>query len=159
MPELLIANENDIKDNVLDEIASQARHFESEADSKIEAHADLEIDNPEMLEYLETFLDDDNDYDTFMSGGPSADPRGADFNLLLFRHRKLKNKINRVFCKVVYPMLKKDGEINLNDLVKALLVALIPVLAGSGGVAVILLPIIVAIIAKYLKRGVDSVCA
>jgi hypothetical protein len=168
MANVLFRNETEISDQWVNYIASEVEKVADFKDLEIENYADQEIMNPEMQEYLEGFTDNEKlsieelegrgEFLNLSSSQATMFNAASVAGIFGLRFRKLKRTIRKVFCEVIAPMIDNDGQINIKDIIKAVLVGLIPVLAGTGGVAAVLLPVIVAIVAKFVKRGVDAVC-
>lgn len=69
----------------------------------------------------------------------------------------LRRKVKSVFCKIA-SLLEKDNELDLQKIIKQVLIALVPVLAASTGLMPIALPIVISLAAMLLKYGISKVC-
>lgn len=125
---------------------------------QINHYADRVIYNPDMIEMLETtdFSDEPNSRSLELSlGFESASlPEGKQFDLKA-RFKGLKEKIRKVFCKVMSDIQDRD-EFDLEEIIKIVLTAILAGLAISINAAV--LPLIIAIIASFVKLGYTKVC-
>jgi hypothetical protein len=68
--------------------------------------------------------------------------------------KKLKRLVRKVFCQVMGPIA--DDKFDLKTVIKSVLLALVPFFAG--GVPALLLPVIIPIIVRLFKQGVNKVC-
>jgi hypothetical protein len=68
------------------------------------------------------------------------------------RFRRLKSKVKKVFCQVVHGM----EDLNVKDIIKNVLLALIPIFAAGFPAAV--LPIVIGLIAYLIKYGIEKTC-
>ena len=68
------------------------------------------------------------------------------------RFRKLKTKVKQIFCNVVHGI----GELDTKDILKAVLLALIP--AFAGGLLAAIVPIVIGLVAYLLKYGIEKTC-
>lgn len=159
--EIIIKNEKDITDDWLNYLTEEVKKVSlSESSSDISNYADLEALNPLMHKALEdpnisNILKDENEE---LLEPIALDlqqiPKTKAFGLGFGWYKKLKRKIRKAFCSIVSTLEGLDAK----DIIKSLLIALVPVFAASGGIPAIVLPIVVAIVAGYLKYGVNSIC-
>jgi hypothetical protein len=128
-------------------------------DFEIDNYADRQIYNPDMQAFLAELPDTQgmlsvaDDYALTLSFSESRSQAVALFGL---KFSRLKRKIREILCKIIAD-LAGDGDLNWKDIIKAVLVALIPVL-GGGPLSLIVLPILISLVAKLIKRGMDAVC-
>lgn len=132
------------------------------SDYEIENYADRELYNPEVQSFLKDWKDDGGD-DYLLAPSrwlavtyPSMKMNKEAAQMLGLRLGRLKEKVRKVFCKIVSE-LAGDGKIDWDDVIKAILIALIPVL-GGGVWAAVAVPVIVMLIAKLIKYGIGAVC-
>jgi hypothetical protein len=162
MSQILFKSEVDVTDEWSFYIENEARSLAQRDRFAIENYADREATNPEMIAYLNSAetqdlqdnSDDNASFDTKMmrlSFAESAQTLRFP-SWLRFRFNRLKKKVQRVFCQVV----RGIGAVDVKTIIGAVLVALIP--AFGGGVAALLLPLIIALVASLLKFGLDATC-
>ncbi len=158
--EKIFKSEVEVTDNWVNFLALEAAALSENSDEYIDRYMNRQLDNPQLKEYL-----DEESTDTILSAFDDEENEPLNLNLtetLLFtpkfrirlpKFRRLKRAIRKVFCEVITAHV--DGDIK--DIIKSVLIGLIPVL-GGGGIAPILLPIIIGYIAKLVKKGSDAVC-
>jgi len=69
----------------------------------------------------------------------------------------LKKKVRKIFCRIV-AALEGSGEFDIKQIIKDVLLALIPALAATTGLMPIAVPIVVSLAAMLLRYGVSKVC-
>lgn len=127
-------------------------------DFEIDNYADRELFNPDMQELLQSLDDTGMEDFSVMPLKMSFTEEHASYAIeaLAGRFKRLKNKIRKIICEVFASF--GNGPIpSWEDIIKAVLLAV----AGSlfaGGIGAILLPVIIAFIAKIIRRGIDNVC-
>ena len=148
----------DITDQWLNYLEQEAQNLADHNSALgIENYMDNEVLNPQMQELLES----DDALDVEVLDNEMQEPlmlNAVAVNLAIrwpkwLRFRKLKRKIRRVFCSIVHEL---EG-LSWKDILKKLLVALIPAFAG-GGVPGAILPLVVAFVALAIKKGFSAVC-
>gem|GEM_PF-868760 len=68
----------------------------------------------------------------------------------------LRRKVKRIFCRVVGAL--DSEQFDLKQIIKDVLIVLIPALAATTGLIPVPLPIVVSLTALLLKHGVAKVC-
>jgi hypothetical protein len=127
----------------------------------IENYADREMLNPQVQEYLSTIEKSNTEKSTSHIGKLYLNFHQEAILKISFMDRLksvfsgLKGKVRKVFCQVV-GSLELDKDIDWKKIIKAILLALVP--AFAGGIPEIVLPIIIMLIAKLMKYGIDQVC-
>lgn len=153
--------ESDITGQWVDYYAAQAQTLAQQDERSIRGYIDREILNPDMQELLKeaapkmmTLADDDPDMELVLdTAGITAKSAIGDWLRRTFG--SMKKKVRRIFCDVVGE-LNKDGNINLKDIIKTVLLALIP--AFTTGIPAAVLPVVVGLAALLLKYGYEHVC-
>ena len=153
----LFQTADDIADNWQLYAANEALALSRLDDFEIDNYADREILNPDVQALLsempDTLIADAEEVPLTLS---FAEARATAFALFGSKFRRLKNKIREFLCRILAG-LAGDSDLNWKDIIKAVLVALIPVL-GGGLLSVVVLPILISLVAKIIKRGMDAVC-
>ena len=126
-------------------------------DFQIESSADVELLRPDIKEFLNTWEDDDEIEEIGLKSLSLGFEAGTIASSLKEngKFKKLKEKIRKIACTVLKAIADPDS--NLGDVIAAILAASIA--AFSGGLLLILLPLIAAVIAKLLKDGIEAICA
>lgn len=154
MAQSLFSSQDTITQDWLLYIENEARGLSQLDDFGIQNYIDRELLNPEVKAYLhDEFSESDGDdsaaglYLSFTESSAAAQAG------LFGGWRKLKQKIRKIFCDVVGSF---SGDIDWKDIIKAVLVALIP--AFAGGIPALTLPIIIGLVASLMKYGYNQVC-
>lgn len=157
MEQILFQNQNDISNDWLFYIENEAKSLSQRDDFAIQNYIDREIYNPETQNYLRadnvgTFLNAVNETESLHLN--LIEGMKANFlpDWLRPRFRKLKTKVKQIFCNVVHGI----GELDTKEIIRAVLLALIPVFAAGLPAAV--LPIVIGLIAYLLKYGIERTC-
>ncbi|MBN8837410.1 MAG: hypothetical protein J0I09_09135 [Sphingobacteriia bacterium] len=159
MTPTIINEENQITDDLLEYINNEAHKLSSKEQFEIDNYLDSEVLNPEIQGYLR---------DTYQ--GSSASYQMATLSLSFHENRlllandaamggwfgNLKETVRKIFCKII-SAIDITGTIDWKQIIKAVLIGLIPVL-GGGIYVTIITPFLIAFIAKLLKYGLDAVC-
>ncbi len=157
--ETLFNSEDQITEEWINYLALEAAALAENSDEYIDRYMNRELENPLFIDFL-----DHEESEKILINFKEEEIENLNFSLaetLLINHRfrvrlpkfrKLKRAIKKVFCDVV--KVQVDG--GIKDIIKAVLLGLIPVL--GGGIAPVLLPFVVGYIAKLLKNGADAVC-
>lgn len=148
-----------IPDDWASYIENEAMSLSKQEDFAIDNYADREILNPNFQQFLNEMKLPPANNDLMI-----AEPLSLSFMESRFeaasvfggKLRRLKNKIREILCRILSE-LAGDGEIDWKDIIKMVLVALIPAL-GGGPLSLIVLPILISLIAKLIKRGFEAVC-
>lgn len=153
--------ESDITSQWLDYYAAEAQGLSRQDEQAIRGYIDREILNPDMQDLLKaaapkmiTLADDDPDMELVLDSG-AITAKSAVGDWLRRTFGGMKKKVRKIFCTVVGD-LNKDGNINLKEIIKTVLLALIP--AFTTGVPAAVLPIVVGLAALLLKYGYKHVC-
>lgn len=127
------------------------------SDFQIESSADVELLRPDIKEFLTTWEDDEEIEEIGLKSLSLGFEAGSVANSLKEKgkFKKLKEKIRKIACTVLKAIV--DPESKLGDVIAGILAACIA--AFSGGLLLILLPLVAAVIAKLLKDGVNAICA
>ncbi|MBO6524092.1 MAG: hypothetical protein JJ971_09710 [Balneolaceae bacterium] len=158
--ETLFNSEDQITEEWINYLALEGAALAENSEEYIDRYMNRELENPLFIDFLESeksakflanFEEETGELNFSFAETLLITPR---FRIRLPKLRKLKSAIKKVFCDVV--KVQVDG--GIKDIIKAVLLGLIPVL-GGGGIAPVLLPFIIAYIAKLLKNGADAVCA
>ncbi|MCW4470524.1 hypothetical protein OGH69_16250 [Flavobacterium sp. MFBS3-15] len=171
MATTVFAEESAISEEWLTYITNEAYALSRLSDFEIENYADREVLNPEVGQYLDQ-LDIDTEEQEFVfksftalsSAGAfntfslsfSEQRETAQFGIRLFKFSRIKEKIRRILCQILSE-LEEDGTINWKEIIKAVLLALAGGFFG-GALGAILLPVLISLIAKIIRMGLDSVC-
>ncbi len=159
----MIFKEEEVTDNLVNYIVLEARALYSKDLYSVQNYVDRQVNHPEMVAYLQSdkmiaYLK--NVQTKTLVDKPLSLGFEARVNLvsdsLETGFQSLKDKIRQVFCAVT-----KDldlGSTTVETIVKLVLVALIPILGATGGLAAIVLPIIIGLVYQLLKYGYDQVC-
>jgi len=153
-------NETEITDDWTTYIENEANALSKQDDFEIDNYADREVLNPDVQAFLEEMPGED----IIIPGIPGFASLSLSFKesnmaaISLFggKIKRLKGTIRKFLCQVLND-LAGDGDLNWKDIIKAVLVLLIPAL-GGGVWAAIVLPILISLIAKIIKRGLEAVC-
>lgn len=145
------SNEADFTAEWLTEVDKDAQSIYSLDEKAIEEKIEEGFNNPEFVKMLNG-LDD-----RFFEDGID-EQKSYEINKTARRPRtnkeKFKDRIRKVFCKVVGKLdLDKAG---IKGVIQSTLLALIP--AFAGGIPAIALPVIIAIIVHFMKKGIKNVC-
>ncbi|MCR9131850.1 MAG: hypothetical protein NXI08_04730 [bacterium] len=160
MDEILFKTEDDITDEWLTYIENEARSLAQREDFNIDNYLDREIFNPTV----KTFLTDNSEIENIIdlkSDSPLSlnleeQIKLSSINLpIRLNFRKLRRKVKKVVCDVLTNIDDLSGK-SMKEIIQMVLTALIPVIIG--GIPAILLPFIIGLIAKIMKRGIDAVC-
>lgn len=171
MADIIFKTKDDVTDNWVQYIENESRSLAQRDEFAIQNYADREILNPAVQSYLETYNDDTEEEVYTKSAGNiavmAAEFSDLDLNYtqaaqaivlpewLRFRFRKIKKKVQKAFC-VVTGELINDGKLDVKDIIKAVLIALIP--AFAAGLPAAILPIIIGLVAYLLKYGYARTC-
>lgn len=157
---LAFKTESDVTSQWIDYYAAQAQTLAQQDEHAIRGFIDREILNPEMQELLKAspkmmaLADDDPDMELVLdTGGVTAKSAIGDWLRRTFGG--MKKKVRKVFCDVVGE-LNKDGNINLKEIIRTVLLSLIP--AFATGVPAAVLPLVIGLAALLLKYGYQHVC-
>jgi len=149
-------------ENIPDEwaayIENEAMSLSKNEDFDIDNYADREILNPNFQSYLNE-INLPGEPNTLVAETLSLSFTEARFDAASIfggKLRRLKNKIREILCRILGD-LAGDGDLDWKDIIKAVLVALIPAL-GGGPLSLVVLPILISLVAKLIKRGMDAVC-
>lgn len=160
MSKALFKHADDITDHWLDYLHSEATSLSQREEFAIDNYADRELINPEMSSYLDGQHDLENADASSLAGKfhlnfhQSMMAHIHVLDKLKSRFSGLKDKVHKAFCKVVSAI--SSEKFDWKTVIKAVLVALIPVFAG--GIPALVVPLIIALIAKLIKLGLEKVC-
>lgn len=129
----------------------------------IDHYADSEIFNPDIqnfiLEYGDLFRTVSAEMpDTWALGfREKRQLKGIDPQVQL-RFQQLKTWLKQVICELLASMDWENK--STKEIITRIITTLIPYFAATGGLPLpaVILPIVIAVIAKILKHGVDAVC-
>lgn len=171
--DILFKTQDDITDNWLQYIENEANSLAQRDEFAIQNYSDREILNPAMRSYLEaTDSDDDMEGVVFAKAAGNVAMMTTELSALQldyaqeaqtitlpewlrFRFRSIKKKVQKAFCAVVGKLID-EGQLNVKDIIKAVLIALIP--AFAGGLPAAVLPIVIGLVAYLLKYGYAKTC-
>lgn len=169
MAQVLFNAAEGVTNDWLTYIENEARALSQSDEFTINSYADRELLNPEVQAYLqhEFSLGDQGQEDGFAKAHALESASGFALSFdqnkalagkasLFGFWRRLKEKVRKVFCFVVGGVIDEEGDLDWKEIIKLVLVALLPVFAG--GIPAIILPIIIALIASLMKYGYASVC-
>ena len=147
--------ETDVTDQWMDYLVQEAQELSEKSELEIRHYADKEILNPQVKEFLEQddetgFLPlevDEEDLTISFKSAEALRPMG-----IMGKFRRTKLKIRKIFCKVV----KDLEDLDFKGIIKAVILAAIP--AFATGLPAAILPIIIALVALFIKYGFDRVC-
>lgn len=164
MAQVLMSSMTEVNPAFIPYILNEANALARLDDYEIDNYMDRELLNPEMKELLEGL---DLPEEVAVIGGmiesiPLTLSLNESRTMLLFsgfkaKFRRLKRAIKRELCRLL-AALEEDGTIDWPTIITAVLTA-IAAAFFSGPVGAIVLPILVALIAKIIRRGIDAVCA
>lgn len=159
MAQVLFNTAEALTNDWLTYIENEARALSQSDEFTINSYADRELLNPEVQAYLQhEFSPEAHALESASGFALSFDQNKAlagKASLFGF-WRSLKEKVRKVFCFVVGGVIDEEGDLDWKEIIKLVLVALLPVFAG--GIPAIILPIIIALIASLMKYGYASVC-
>lgn len=157
MSQIIFKNENDVSQDWLFYIENEAKALSQRDEFAINNYIDREAFNPDMKSFLASSA-----AELAPKNITEAEPLSLNFaqgikanamqTNLLFSFHGVKTKIKKIFCNVV----RGIGDIDTKGIIKAVLLALIPVFVG--GLPAIALPIIIGLIAYLIKYGIDRTC-
>ena len=141
---------------ILSEANALARLDEFEIDS----YMDRELLNPEMKAFLATMPD--TDMVAMDDGAPLAlslfDNRALGlFDGFRAKFRNFKRTVKRELCKILAD-LQDEGTLDWPTIITAALTALAAVFFATP-FGLVILPVLAALIAKIIRRGIEAVCA
>lgn len=151
--EILFNKEDQITDQWLVYMENKANTLAERSELEIDNFINEELLNPQVIAFLNTIdleEDDKDEIEPFVINELAL--KGISSPLSFFKFKKLKKKIKKIFCKVSKELIDAKAK----DIIKAVLVLLIPALAG--GIPALLLPIVIGYIAKLIKKGHSAVC-
>lgn len=175
-------NEHDITDEKLEYLVNMSRELALKDDAIIMNTVDNTLKHPDVFHVLS----DDKAMSEILKDEPGAPPKAmesltmtggvdasnmfaatmsdkmlessAAFRMKIFGFwRRFKRMVRRAFCKVV-SVLDDIENIDLKEIIKKVLVILIPALAATTGLMPVAVTIIVSLVAMALKYGVSRVC-
>lgn len=157
MTQIIFKTETDVNNEWLFYIENEAKSLAQRDDFAIQNYLDREIFNPEIQSYLSqeniavlfNAITETEKLHLNLSEGMKSNLFP---NWLSPSFRKLKTKVKQVFCNVVHGI----GELDTKDIIKAVILALIPVFAGGFPAAI--LPILIGLIAYLIKYGIEKTC-
>lgn len=163
MAQTLMTSATEVNPNFIPYIMNEANSLARLDEYEIDSYMDRELLNPEMQDFL-------NSMPQQLTEIAGLTDKGAALTLSLFesrsmglfdglraRFRNLKRNIRRILCEIL-GQLEGDGTIDWPTIITAVLTALAAAFF-TGPVGVVVLPILVAFIAKIIRRGIDAVCA
>ncbi|QIX61649.1 hypothetical protein HER32_10850 [Hymenobacter sp. BT18] len=155
-----ITSTQEVSDELAFYIQNEALSLAQRDTFSIENFIDREAFNPDVQAYLNS-----PEAAQLFGDGMDNSPLSLTFaqekaflapnwpNWLRFRFKKFKKLIKRVFCEVVTSI--EDAEIK--DVIKAVLVGLIPAF-GAGGLPGIAIGILIGFVALLIKAGIQAAC-
>jgi hypothetical protein len=169
MAQILFAAEAAVTTDWLTYVENEAQALSQSDEFAIDNYSDRELLNPEVQDFLENeFPFDDQEDSAFTKAVNFHSVSLSEFALsfdqnkaiagkafLFGRWRRLKEAIRKVFCEVTLPIIG-NPDFGWKDIIKAVLIGLIPVFAS--GLPALVLPIIIAFIASLMKYGYGKVC-
>lgn len=142
----------EITDEQLEYMLGEAMALSQQDDLQIENYADREAFNPDVDEIpVDDIADDLADEEPLVIGFLGLH-RGRLSRKRKFR--KIKRKVRQIFCQVVSD-LGGGEELNLKDLLKNSLIAIIP---AFGGLHAVVSAIVLSFLAVLIKRGYKRIC-
>lgn len=159
-----LKSEKDITDELLDYLSAEVEALAQLEDSQIEGYMDREVLNPEMdylfkSDELAKFLADDaggSENENLTLAGIYELKATRKFAARIGFWKNLKRKIRRIFCSVI-DAIENIEEITLKKIIELVLAA---VLASIGLIVkAAILPVIIGIIAYFIKKGYGNVCS
>lgn len=157
MEQIIFKNQDDITNDWVFYIENEAKSLSFMDDFTIQNYIDREIYNPETQGYLAseqvaTMLNSVTDSEIMHLNFVEQGRLGFLPDWLRPRFRRLKRRVKQVFCDVV----RGIEAIDIKDVIKAVLLALIP--AFAAGVPAAVLPIVIGLIAYLMRNGVEKTC-
>lgn len=157
MAEILFKNDVDVNEDWLFYIENEAKSLAQRDEFAIQNYMDREIYNPDTKKYLSEdevaqLLNEINGNEVLHLNLVEGVKAKSLPDWLRPRFRKLKRKVKEIFCNVVNGI----GELDTKDIIKAVLLALIP--AFATGIPAAVLPIIIGLIAYLIKYGIERTC-
>lgn len=160
MAAILFKNENEISNDWLFYIENEAHSLAQGDEFSIQNFMERELFNPEIAEILDSeeidfIIGEDNGFKYFepMHLNFTETTRSVGIGEKRKRRfRRLLDKVRGVFCETVNGV---EG-VDMKDVIKAVLLALIPLFAS--GIPAALLPLIIGFVAYLMKYGVEKVC-
>jgi len=164
MAQELMTSMTEVNQDFIPYIMNEANSLARLDEFEIDNYSDRELLNPEMKALLEGLQLPDEDQ--IVAGMVESIPltlslmenrTTALFGGIKAKFRRMKRAIKRELCRILAE-LEEDGTIDWPTIITAVLTA-IAASFFAGPVGVIVLPILVALIAKIIRRGIDAVCA
>lgn len=154
----IILPNNEVNTDWVNYVKVEAEALSRLDDFSIDNYADRELFNPEMQELLGN-LNEETDETAMpenltLSFSESSASRAAAG--LFGRFRELKKRIRKIICEIL-GTVGENGVPSWEDIIRTVLLAVAGTIFG-GALGAIALPIIIAFIAKVIRRGIGAVC-
>jgi hypothetical protein len=158
MSQLIFKDKSDITAKLLFYAGNEAESLSQKTEFDIHNYLDSEVFNPDMDDYLslesmqehlDLEVDEKSDLSLNLKEGVAVKKLPKSFVL---KFRKFKAKVRKIFCQVVRGIKDLDPQ----EIIKAVLLALIP--AFAGGVAAAALPVVIGLVAYLIRFGIDKTC-
>jgi len=138
-------------------IENEAAKLSQSTEFEIQNYLDSEILNPEIRALLSSETQEEPSLMSYADMNLSlnlaeTNNLAAAPDWLWPRFVGLKAKVKRIFCSV----LQTVGNLDSKGIIKAVLLAIVP--AFSAGLLAALMPIVIGLVALFLKYGIDKVC-
>lgn len=151
----------DFNDNWQFYLENEIKDLANRDDFSIDHYGDSEIFNPELAAFINQHeaivgLVDFQNYDSLALGLREKRQLRRVTSDVQTNFRRFKAWLKRLICDLLGSIDWENS--STIEIVGLIVVGLIPFFAGSGGLPALLLPIVVSIVAKVLKRGIDAVC-
>lgn len=173
-----INNKEDVTDDLVASLAGLSVNLSVQSDDVIQLYANNSIMSPDAHRVLESqdvlqvlanepnqgvasdsvdFVSEDDESFGLLSFPENDSIFGGLWSRVKDLFTGLKKKVRRIFCQVV-SALGSSQDFDLKQIIKDVLLVLIPALAASSGLMPVALPIVVSLAAMLLKYGVNKVC-
>jgi len=160
-------SENELSPEMLDYLFEQAEDLSEQDDLAIENYADSEINNPDVEEVLldaefasleQEEVEAEELVLTPKQRKTFKERRAAKKELRSRAERRFKGfrkKVHRAFCTVAQTLID-SGAIDWKAVLRTVLVGALALIGIAFPVA--LIPVALAVLAQFLKRGYDALC-
>lgn len=149
--------EADVTSEWIDYIKAESISLSQLDEFALERYIDTEVLNPELVQFLDTWEDEatTSSYQTTstLSLGFTAEMSAREQSQEK-KFKRLKNEIHKIVCDVLTSIT--DPDTKLEDIIKIILLACIS--AFATGLPALLLPFIIVLVAKILRKGIARLC-
>lgn len=138
---------------------NEVKQLANNDDFTIDHYSDSEIFNPDVRAFLLQYgsmVSDVRTNEQLALGHRERRQLARIDTQIQLRFKQFKTWLKQVICELLNTI---DWEnTSTKEIIGLIIVALIPYFAGAGGLPALLLPIIIVVFAKIIKRGIEAVC-